>query len=150
MHSAPAVSYPVGRSSMRTLLYLVPCLLGGAVCLAWSGLSAGAELTRLLVLLLWLAPACLAVWACLRPARGQLAWDGQSWSWEDRGGRQVGSLHVRLDWQSGLLLEFQPLQGWVVWLWPERGMAPAFWDGLRRAVFAPPVADPLAGPEVRA
>lgn len=149
MHSAPAVSYPVGRSFMRTLLYFVPCWLGGLACGAWSILSASTELTRFLVLLLWLVPASVAVWAGLHPARGQLTWDGQSWSWEDHGGRQVGSLRVRLDWQRGLLLEFFPQQGPGIWLWPDRSMAPAHWDGLRRAVFAPPVADPLAGPEVR-
>lgn len=150
MHSAPAVSYPVGRSFVRVLLHLLPVLLGGVVCGGWFLASANADEVQSLVLLLWLVCAALALRGALQPARGQLAWDGQAWSWDGHDGRQTGAVHTRLDWQSGLLLEFQPVQGRGVWLWPERGMAPSLWAGLRRAVFTAPAVAPLAVPEIRA
>ena len=148
MHSAPAVSYPVGRSSMRTLLYLLPGLLAGLVCAAWAWQSLLSDVWRLLMPSLCLLVWGLAAWATLHPPRGQLVWDGLSWRWEE-GASRTGSVRARLDWQQGLLLEFRPQEGRTVWLWVERAAAPLFWDGLRRAVFAAPVADALAGPEVR-
>ena len=148
MHSAPAVSYPVGRSSIRTLLYLLPCLLAGLSCAVWAWQSVMPDVWRLLLPLLCLLVCGLAIWASVHPPRGQLVWDGLSWRWEEGAG-QMGSVRARLDWQQSLLLEFRPAEGRTVWLWAERAAAPLFWDGLRRAVFAAPVADALAGPEVR-
>ena len=149
MHSAPAVSYPVGRSFVRTLMYLLPALLAGAACMAWTWQSVRLDAWRLLLPLSCLLVCGAAIWACMHPPRGQLVWDGLSWRWEVGTGLQTGGVRARLDWQEGLLLEFRPVKGRTVWLWVERAAAPLFWDGLRRAVFAAPVADALAEPEVR-
>jgi hypothetical protein len=53
MQSAPAVTYPVGRCFIRTILYLVPMLLGGLVCLAWVSQALVSDALRALVLLAW-------------------------------------------------------------------------------------------------
>lgn len=136
MHSAPAVSYPVGRSSMRSLMYLLPALLAATVCGAWVWQSASADVVRIPVLLLCALVLALTAQAALRAPQGQLVWDGQSWRWDAASGAQVGVVHARLDWQEHLLLEFRPSQGRGIWLWLERGMAPPAWDDLRRAVYA--------------
>jgi hypothetical protein len=159
MRNAPSVSYPVGRSFLRTLLH------GGAlasvwlVCGAWVMLAQADEQGRwALVLVCLLTTAALAL-ALLRPARGRLRWDGQDWFWSDT--TQVvaedlrGWVRVRLDWQSGMLLEFTPLaqelqqsadgapprrwsflSGRSRWLWVEQGQAPMYWNAMRRAAWA--------------
>ena len=136
MHSAPAVSYPVGRSSMRFLVYLLPALLAATACGAWAWLSASADAVRISVLLLGGLVLALALWSALHPPQGQLVWDGQTWRWETAAGTQVGAVHARLDGQQHLLLEFHPSQSRGIWLWLERGTAPLAWDDLRRAVYA--------------
>lgn len=137
MHSAPAVSYPVGRSSLREACLLLPWLLAGLVCAAWTLQAASFSAAQGLALLLWLGVAWRLLAELRRPAEGLLAWDGQSWLWEAGGQRCLGTPHLRLDWQRGLLLEFQPLDAPAAWLWIERGMEPRKWDGLRRALYAP-------------
>lgn len=140
MHSAPAVSYPVGRSSVRTICLLLPWFSAGLVCAAWILPSDQFSAAHGLALILWLCAAGLVYAELRRQAEGLLGWDGQSWSWEAQGRRHVGTLRARLDWQRGLLLEFHPWDGRGFWIWPERRMAPLIWDGLRRAVYAPAVA----------
>ncbi len=136
MHSAPAVSFPVGRSSIRALIYLLPALLAATVCGAWAWQSASVDVVRILVLLLTGLVLALALRSALHPPQGWLVWDGQSWRWETAAGAQVGAVHARLDGQKHLLLEFHPAQGRRIWLWLERGTAPLAWDDLRRAVYA--------------
>ncbi len=123
---------------MRTACLLLPWLLAGLACAAWVLQSDHFSLAHSLALLLWLSGAWLVHAELRRQSEGLLAWDGQSWSWEAQGVQCVGELRPRLDWQQGLLLEFLPLGGRRFWLWLERGMAPLMWDGLRRAVYAPP------------
>lgn len=145
MRSAPAVSYPVGRSSMRTALLWLPWLAGGLACAAWSWPSDRLSVAQGLALLLWLL-AAVVIWSeWRRPVRGVLRWDGERWNWESAGRSECGSVQARLDWQRGLLLEFRAWQGQQRWLWPERQMAPLYWDALRRALYAP--APAAAGPE---
>lgn len=127
-------------------VYLLPTLVGALVCGAWAWQSAAPETVRLVVLLIWGGLAVWAGWACVQTAQGQLAWDGQFWSWQDRAGTQLGLVRPRLDWQTGLLLEFRPSRGRAVWLWPEQRLAPAAWDSLRRAVFAGSGTPPEARP----
>ena len=142
MHSAPAVSYPVGRSSMRTLLYVLPALLAVLACGAWVWQSVSPDTVRIAVLCLGGLVLLLAVREALRPPQGQLVWDGQCWRWDVASGAQMGEVHARLDVQAHLLLEFRPMQGRGIWLWLERGMAPQSWDDLRRAVYALPADRP--------
>ncbi|MDP3700793.1 MAG: hypothetical protein Q8R72_07800 [Hylemonella sp.] len=152
MHSAPAVSYPVGRSNVRRVGILLPWLLGALTCIAWALQSERLTSVHGLAVLFALSGAVLAHAELRRPEEGLLAWDGQSWSWEAQGRRHDGKVRARLDWQHGLLLEFLPLDGRGFWLWPERQMAPLMWISLRRAVYAPVAAtrnpsEPRAHPE---
>lgn len=137
MHSAPAVSYPVGRSHVRTVSLLLPWLLAGLTCIAWALQSGQLSAAHGLAVLLGLSGAGMLYAELRRPQEGLLAWDGQSWSWEAQGRRHDGKVRARLDWQQGLLLEFLPVDGRGFWLWPERSMAPLMWLSLRRAVYAP-------------
>ena len=123
---------------MRTAGLLLPWSLAGLACAAWVLQSAPFSAAHGLALLLWLSGAWLVQAELRRRPEGLLAWDGRSWNWEARGVLCVGELRPRLDWQQGLLLEFQSLDGRGFWLWIERGMAPLMWESLRRAVYAPP------------
>lgn len=137
MHSAPAVSYPVGRSSIRTAALLLPWALAGLTCIAWALQSDRLSALHGLAVLFVLSGAGLVSAELRRTTAGLLSWDGQSWTWDAQGRRHDGKVLARLDWQQGLLLEFLPLEGRGFWLWPERQMAPLMWVGLRRAVYAP-------------
>lgn len=128
---------------MRTTLLLLPWLLGGAVCAAWGWQSDRLNLGHGLALLLWLLAAVAVAIEWRRPRVGVLRWDGEQWNWESAGRSERGSVHARLDWQRGLLLEFMAVRGQRRWLWPERQTAPLYWEALRRALYAPP---PAAGP----
>lgn len=124
---------------MRTACLLLPWLLAGLVCAAWVLPSDRFSAAHGLALMLWLGGAWLVHTELRCQPEGVLAWDGQSWSWQAQGVQCVGELRPRLDWQQGVLLEFQSLDGRGFWLWLERGMAPLLWESLRRAVYAPPV-----------
>lgn len=137
MHSAPAVSFPVGRSCMRTACFLLPSALAGIACIAWALQSDRLLAAHGLAGLLWLVGAGLVYTELRRPAEGLLSWDGLVWTWEAQGQCHAGTIRARLDWQRGLLLEFLNLDGRTFWCWPERQMGPMMWDGLRRAVYAP-------------
>ncbi|MCA3238614.1 MAG: hypothetical protein ACK5RC_08360 [Curvibacter sp.] len=150
MQSAPAVTYPVGRCFVRSLLHLVPITLGGLVCLIWFSHAVVPSGSRGIALLLWLLLATWVAWAWLHPAQGRLVWDGRIWSWHSQGATSQGRVKALLDWQDGLLMEFVPEHGRTVWLWPERSSAPAAWAGLRRAVFSSRVGLTSAGPGERA
>jgi hypothetical protein len=147
MHNAPAVSYPVGRSSMRTFVFLSPWLAGGAVIAFWAMQSGRPAPVHGLALLLWLLVGGLVVHALCQNVSGVLRWDGQQWNWEAGSGRVVGRAFRQLDWQGALLVEFCPLDGRPLWLWPERRMDPLRWDDLRRALQASMAADarPVGG-----
>ncbi len=137
MYSAPAVSYPVGRSAIRVAALGLPWLLAALSSTAWGLQSDHWSAIHGLALLVSLLGLWIALRLARRPQEGQLDWDGQSWVWEARGQRRFGEVRARLDWQQGLLLEFLAQDGRTVWLWLERSGAPLRWDALRRAVHAP-------------
>ncbi len=131
---------------MRTACLLLPWLLAGLVCAVWVLQSEHFSAAHGLALILWLGGAWRVHVELRRQPDGLLTWDGQSWNWETQGVRRVGGLRPRLDWQQGLLLEFQSLDGRGFWLWLERGMAPLLWESLRRAVYSPAAPAPSALP----
>lgn len=147
MHSAPAVSYPVGRSSVRAACLVLPWLLVAFAGMGWFLQSGEFAAVHGLMLFLCMAGAGLAYMELRRPAQVRLGWDGQYWGLESSDGyRAMGAVHARLDWQQGLLLEFQALDGRRCWLWLERRRAPLLWDGLRRAVYGAASAPVAAAP----
>jgi hypothetical protein len=144
MHSAPSVSYPVGRSRFAAVLLLLAWLLGGIATALWwlQSQSPGWRLGAA-SLVLAVAGAC-AAWNWWHSVSGVLAWDGQAWSW---GGRQSGVLEVCLDLQHCLLLRWRSGSA-SEWFWLERAGSTGRWDDLRRAVYSR--ARPEALPEPRA
>jgi hypothetical protein len=142
MHSAPSVTYPVGRSRLAGWLCLAAWLLGASVVALWAW-QAGEPGWRQALALAALAAAGL--WSLRRwvqsPA-GELAWDGRAWNWA--GG---GTVAVCLDLQSLVLLRWQGEAGSAQWLWLERSLSPGRWDALRRAVYSRAIPDALQGAE---
>ncbi len=135
MHSAPSVSYPVGRSRFAATLLLVLWLPGAACVALWSvqarapGWQVGAS-----VALVLLAGFC-AAWNWWHAPQGDLSWDGENWNWSAAGQEAAGSLEVGLDLQRWLLLRLTG--GKVVrWFWLERARYPERWEDLRRAVYS--------------
>jgi len=139
MHSAPAVTYPVGRCRIQG--WLVAGLWGAAAvaCALWLQ-AAGFGWSQGVALLIWLLSGVLA-WRSVRQApQGLLRWDGREWHWQTPDADLVGQLEPQLDFQHGLLLLFRPTAGTgtraVLWLWPVRSSEPARWQALRRAACA--------------
>jgi toxin CptA len=146
MHSAPSVSYPVGRSRLGGAMLLVAWTLG-ACAITWWCVQLQPSMSRVLpALALVLVSGIAAGWAWARAPRGSLAWDGESWSWT--GERDTGgALDVVLDLQRLLLVRWRgPAR--AGWLWLDKSAQPARWDELRRAVYsrARPQALPGAQP----
>jgi len=147
MHSAPSVSYPVGRSSFLAGLLGVLWLAGAMVCWpVWheqgvtdwrAAVSIGATL---------LAGACAFWWWCRLPS-GRLLWDGGQWSLQVTGVPAVvpatGTVRVALDLQSRLLLQLEGLatDGARAWLWLDASADPLRWHALRCAVYSRAMTD---------
>ena len=144
MHSAPSVSYPVGRFSFPPGLLLVQ----GALHLSFLALWAGAQPIGWLWGLAALGGAWALIWGwrSWRAQRGWLCWDGSMWRWQlnpvqveqSLGQEGIGQVKTVLDWQSILLLRWQPLtyegQPGVHWLWLGRPACEQDWLAVRRAV----------------
>lgn len=136
MHSAPALSYPVGRSRLQGWLLGLTGLAGALTGLLWQAAAAPAGWRQGLFAITLLAAVIVAVRAWLRSPRGHLSWDGQAWSWLGVDRAVSGLLAVHLDFQFFLLLSLRPEHGARIWLWPERSAELATWNALRRAVFS--------------
>jgi toxin CptA len=146
MHSAPSVSYPVGRSRFAGALLLCAWLLGAVACLSWrlaspaSGLRSSAAAAALVL------AAGIAAWHWWRTPAGTLCWDQEQWSW--RGAHMAAGTapQVGLDLQHWMLLRWR-YGRLSSWLWLERASRPGQWSDLRRAVYSR--ARPEAPPAVR-
>ena len=147
MHNAPAVTYPVGRSSIRGALGLVLWLLGVAAVTGWALTAPDARLV-VAAASLCLGVAMLAAVSWWRTEAGQLKWDGDDWQLHLHGRADGGKPVVALDLQACLLLRWQAAGGTGGWLWLDRASAPARWDDLRRAVYSRAIVD--APPSSRA
>ncbi len=140
MHNAPAVTYPVGRSSIQGVVGLALWLLGLAAIAAW-GLAlhdwklaaAGASLSVAVAV-----PAAAGWW---RTSPGELQWHCGVWHFCCNGQATEGRPAVVMDLQACMLLRWQPIQGTPLWLWPQRSGVPVRWDDLRRAVYSRAIVD---------
>ena len=151
LHSAPAVSYPLGRSRALAYLLFAAWLVAALVTALWW--QAARQLDWRLVLgLTSLVGAGWALYAGWRDAPiGQLVWDGQLWRWESRsyqGGAALQAPTVMLDLQRVMLLRLQNQARASWWLWAQRSSAPARWLDLRRAVYSRRQAHDLFLPDV--
>ncbi len=136
MHSAPALSYPVGRSRLQGWLVGLTGLAGALTGLLWQAAADPAGWRQGLFAITLLGAVIVAVRAWQRSPPGRLCWDGQAWSWLSVDHSVSGLLAVHLDLQFVLLLSLRPERGARIWLWPERSAELAAWNALRRAVFS--------------
>ena len=141
MHSAPAVTFPVGRSRFQAGVLLSLLVLGGVAGGLWQA-QLGTWGWRQNLFLASLAVAALfAVDAWRRRPQGHLRWDGQLWYWDSAHAHRPawplvhGGLALHLDLQFFMLLRLCPEQGPALWLWLDRGPDIRRWRALRRAVF---------------
>ena len=155
MHSAPSVTYTVGRSLLVALL-LSSLRRMGALLGGWWWLGVAAPGWRQWLAVLMLPLAGIAAWRSLQGLGvGDLRWDGQLWLWQ--GGAAFAAepvrLAVHLDLQRHLLLKLRPERGPALWCWARRQSQPERWGDLRRAVYSPArseaVSDDAAVPTVK-
>lgn len=144
MHSAPAVSYPVGRSRFQGWLVLLTALVSALTLLTWTGQADAVTARHLAAGVVWLASTGLAAWHGWHSPTGVLSWDGIGWSWNCANCRLAVVPDVTLDLQTCLLLRLHAGAGLAgLWVWPEQRASPQRWLALRRAVFGkiPPTLD---------
>ena len=134
MHSAPAVSFPVGPSRAARLLLSTLWLAGalGAVCFVGD-----LDVRAFLLLGSVLLAGGLAWRFGGHREVGLLHFDGQCWSWSGRGAPQAAArAQVALDLQVLMLLRLVEAGRPQRWLWLERRTDPPRWTALRRAVYS--------------
>ena len=141
MHNAPSVAYPVGRCAFQRWVFAGLCVTSVAVLLAWAWMQALSWLWGLAAAG-WCVAVVVGAHASWR-SMGTLSWTGQVWCWHGSAAASddaLGEVHVALDVQGGLLLEWTPLSAdkpfATRWLWLGAENAPKLWQDLRRAVFA--------------
>ena len=134
MHSAPSVTYPVGRSRFAATLLLAAWSLGAlAGALWWLRAPDGWRLGLMAVALAVSGVIAARSWASA--AAGTLAWDGEAWTWSLQPDGRAHELLVGLDLQNWLLLRWSA-DGSSHWLWLDRASRADRWDDLRRAVYS--------------
>jgi toxin CptA len=149
MHSAPSVSFPVGRSPFQGAVLLLVWLLGCGATGLWWFHSASPGWRPAAAWLLLGAAGGFAAWNWRRTRSGVVRWDGQSWDWSGEPHAKAGAVQVSLDLQRCLLLRWKSGKA-SHWLWLERDAGVERWDDLRRAVYsrarieAPPESRPPA------
>lgn len=146
MHSAPAVSYPVGRSRdagrLLSGLWALGAACAGAAVLHLDDMLGG----RAALLALGVACAGAATWWFRRGARsGELRFDGLQWSLSGAQPVPAARAELCLDLQFLLLLRLVAPEGPRCWLWLERRAQPSRWPDLRRAVYSRAPTPPLMG-----
>ena len=135
MHSAPSVSYPVGRSAFVAWLYAALVSVALLALLAWV-VQSSIGWRQWVALAAVLASGAFAARDWRGSPTGVLRWDGVDWSWDEGGDTAAGHPEISMDLQSRLLLRWCPESGRVRWLWLERASDVSHWDALRRAVYS--------------
>ncbi|WP_213959545.1 MULTISPECIES: hypothetical protein [unclassified Variovorax] len=136
MHSAPSVSYPMGRSRIAARL-LVAIWAAGACCAGWVCWQVGAQGWRGPVLAFSVLLAALGARALLERQRpGELRFDGRGWQMTGAANLRAARLTPALDFQSLMLVRIWAPKQRSRWQWLERGSAPERWLALRRAVYS--------------
>lgn len=136
MYSAPAVSYPVGRSRFQGYLLGLTCLIGIISGLLWHYQADAGGWRQWLFSFGFLGIFSVALLVWRQSALGRLSWDGQTWNWTCGAVSVCGVLTVHLDLQSCLVLCLHLDSGASIWLWPERGAEGVRWNSLRQAIFS--------------
>lgn len=150
MHSAPSVTYPVGRSRGAGRILIAAWALGACCAGVSCYLLDGAGWRQALLVLSVLFSGVAAGLALRADGAGELRFDGLGWSLAgaDPGrGAHAARATVALDLQSLLLLRLaEPGRG-ARWVWAEQRAMPERWRDLRRAVYSrAPAAAPAGEP----
>ena len=150
MHSAPSVTYPVGRSRGATRILIATWALG-AGCAGLSCYLIDSAGWRQLLLVLSVLLSGLAAGLGLRSdGAGELHFDGLGWTLKGaHPGRAVHSARaaVAFDLQSLLLVRLAEPGRASRWVWIEQRAMPERWRDLRRAVYSrAPSASPADEP----
>lgn len=136
MHSAPTVSYPVGRSRLEGWVVVLTALGGLLVVLLWAFAANTAGWRQWLLVMTLLGTCSFAANAWWRSPQGTLSWDGKDWGWQSGQSSVSGILSVNLDLQFFMLVSLRTGSGARIWLWPEHRSDAMRWKDLRRAAFA--------------
>ncbi|MES2787224.1 MAG: hypothetical protein V4684_17290 [Pseudomonadota bacterium] len=147
MHSAPSVTYPVGRSRFAGVAVLVLWLLGAATVCGWWLQAQAPGWRTLAALIVVVGSGVLAAMTLGRSHIGSISWDGEKWKLPPLEQQADGAIEVALDLQRWILLQAKTGAG-SQWLWVERSAKPERWDDMRRAVYsrARPQAERAAAP----
>lgn len=135
MHSAPSVSYPVGRARVWGLTLALVWLAGALLTTAWCVHADSAGWRQGLAIACVLGGGVAAVLDWRSTSIGELHWNGEAWWWMSRSApdQQVPvRLAVKMDLQRWLLVRVRGATGG--WCWLEQCREPARWDALRRAI----------------
>jgi len=138
MHSAPWVSYPVGRTRNAERILLISWGIGFcAVSIACLG-SPSIGWREGLLLLTALGAGLMAwVGAVRHSASADLIFDGQHWTVSGEAQIQTARASVALDLQFLLLVCLSSQSGRTRrWIWLDRNAMPARWRDLRRALYS--------------
>jgi toxin CptA len=136
MHSAPSVSYPVGRSRFQGACLALVLLISAVTGWLWLDATAVPGWRMGVFCVVWLMTGVAAIHAWWVTPQGNLSLDGQEWHWKTADEVRSGLLRVHLDLQGTLLLSLETPLHSRVWLWPERHAQAARWLALRQAVFS--------------
>jgi hypothetical protein len=146
MHSAPSVSYPVGRSRNAERLLLI--LWGLGVCgVSIACVQSAALGWREGILSLSAIVAGMAAWTGVFRCSAQvdLTFDGQHWTMAGRIPVRTARVSVALDLQFLLLICLTESVRTRRWIWLDRNAMPPRWRDLRRALYSRAVPnDPAA------
>ena len=147
MHSAPAVTYPVGPAVILLSLLWALSLAGGGGIVLWSLATAGLGWRQIIAATCWAATAASAFHFWRHRPVGLMRWNGEFWYWDLPVSDIPGHNRVVVDLQIAMLLQWRAhgqhaARAPVVWLWVERGARPLDWAALRRAVYSRAIAAP--------
>jgi hypothetical protein len=153
MHSAPSVTYPVGRSRGAARILIAAWALGACCAGVSFYLFDGAGWRQVLLVLSVLFSGGAAALALRGDGAAELRFDGRHWTLAGaETGRAVVAARaaVALDLQSLLLIRLAEPGRAVRWVWAEQRAMPERWRDLRRAVYSRAPSASTAGEPWRA
>ncbi|MES3002048.1 MAG: hypothetical protein V4787_15260 [Pseudomonadota bacterium] len=129
------MSYPVGRSRFAALLLASIWLAAAATALAWAMQLDHPGWRMPAIAAALFGAGVFAAWGWWRGVRGELAWDGETWSCNAGPTAFTGSMTVALDVQRAMLVRWRESDR-TRWLWLDSASRADLWGDLRRAVYS--------------
>lgn len=148
MQSAPAVSYPVGRSRFHAGLLAGLVVAVVLVLMVWLSQAQVLGMRHMGAVLLGLVTTGFAANRWWHSPTGALAWDGAVWSWSRQSVSEPVVPEVSLDLQMHMLLYLKSaVTRRGIWVWVDRQALPQRWRVFRQAIFAKsPLVDHQSSP----